>query len=135
MWEDEDRVEHRKYNTSTFIPFFVPAVMLWGMVFNLWVLRLYGVNYPFIFGFNPRKYLNIHQVMDLVSFFTAAWTFGCWAFIDHNLTDLIPAGKQIFVVFLVVLVALAWPFKVLYRSARFWILSVLVSAPNLFQIY
>jgi hypothetical protein len=126
-WSDDNRTHHFEYILKVFIPMFIPIFMLWGMVVNLWLWRSFGINYPFIFGFNPRKYLNIHQVMDLISVFMAIWTFGCWLCIDHDLSKVVSLGKQPFILILVTLVLLIWPFRILYRSARYWLVSVLVS--------
>ena len=131
-WDDDERNHHYEYNLNVFLPLFTPIFMLWGMVVNLWMWRSFGVNYPYIFGFNPRKYLNIHQVMELVSVFTAIWTFGCWLFMEHDLSSVISPGQQPFVLILVVLILLLWPFRVFYRSARYWMVSVLVSRHSYF---
>ncbi|WOH07887.1 hypothetical protein DCAR_0727321 [Daucus carota subsp. sativus] len=100
---------------------------------NIYFWRRYRVNYPFIFGFNPRTALGFREVL-LLSLGLAVLALGSvLANLDMELdpktgdykkfTELLP----LFLVVLVIVILIC-PFNIIYRPSRFFFLTCLFHA-------
>ncbi|KAK1390942.1 phosphate transporter PHO1-like [Heracleum sosnowskyi] len=100
---------------------------------NIYFWRRYRVNYPFIFGFNPRTALGYREVLLLSSGLGVLALGSVLANLDMEMdpktkdykefTELLPLFLVVFVI-----VILICPFNIIYRPSRFFFLTCLFHA-------
>ncbi|KAL2151899.1 hypothetical protein VTH82DRAFT_5083 [Thermothelomyces myriococcoides] len=119
---DDEFVERTGYLLQLYGGYFLVLLLFGLFTLDCWIWTKNKVNYPFIFEFDPRNYLNWIQLAEFPSFFFALLGFFLW----HNFARLgdwqelyryYPAmliGITIFILFL--------PVPILHHKARRWFL-------------
>lgn len=102
--------------------FFIVNLMLILFTLNLWVWTKYKVNYPFIFEFDQRHFMDYRQYGELPAFLMFLMSLFAWLTFNDFFPDTYP-GKYFAPLYLGIAVLL-WvlPLPILHYRSRRWLL-------------
>lgn len=100
------------------------AMYLFALCIEIW--RRHGVNYVFVFEFDPRSHLSVFQVTEFAGIVTVLFA-GCF-FMSFRGNDAGNPAQPIWVMvfFILVMVILIVPLPLFYIGARWWFLKSMV---------
>lgn len=123
---NSDKAQEIEYLFQIWGGIFLINLLLCLFTINLLVLTAYRINYPFIFEFDQRNYLDYKQYGVLPSCSLFLMSVFAW-FTFHDFWPVSFPGRYFPPIYLgISLVLFLWPFKMFYWRARKWLLIALV---------